>query len=294
MARINIEDAIYSDVRFHALLAKCGGDSDRAIGAMVRAWSLAQAWYLNEETKRMIPCTEWKKQRICDLLIEVGLAEAQENLIYVCGSDDQFAWLIQKSEAGRKSGEARKKKNFDEHTLTDVKSRSTHVNGPEPLSPSLSPTLSQSLDPNTPLTPQGEDVGEFGDLKSAAEKSTSELCKNAQSARVRLDDAFQLYNEILAGVGKLRHVRDVGDRTRREFINSLTAFPSLDHWRELFEMVKKSKKLTGQVETTWLATFSWLAVKENALKVEQGAYDDDFSQVKRDRILGDLADLKLE
>lgn len=292
MARINIEDSIYKDFRFMTLIMKTGS-VDHALGCLVRAWSLAQDWFLVGDTQGMIPLAEWKKQGISDLLLEVKLAEAHDNLIRVSGSEEQFAWLIQKAAAGAKSGEARRKKSELNGCSTDVNVRSTEGNGDEPLTPTLSPSLSlsQSHDLKSPHTPQGDDVE---GLRSAGEKSVEELSQTAKKAKVKLDDVIELYNQILAGVGKLKHCRDVGDKTRREFLNALSAFPTIDHWKVIFEMVRASKKLTGQVETTWLATFSWLAVKENALKVEQGTYDDDFTDVKKKSIEKNLESLELK
>lgn len=103
MARINIEDSIYRDGRFGELMIKCGS-LDMAIGKLVRAWSLAQKWYLKND--RMIPISEWDKQRMDYLIIEVGLADKIGNFIRMRGADEQFKWLLQRSDAGRRGGQA--------------------------------------------------------------------------------------------------------------------------------------------------------------------------------------------
>ncbi len=73
MARINIEDSIHTDRRFLKLI-QAVGCADRAMGALVRAWMLAQKWYLSPE--QMIPLEEWQKQEIPDAVIECGLAKS--------------------------------------------------------------------------------------------------------------------------------------------------------------------------------------------------------------------------
>jgi hypothetical protein len=114
MARINIEDSIYKDIRFTKLLLKCGS-LDSALGALLRAWSLAQRYYLTET--RMIPISEWNRQEINNAIIDVGLAEKIGEFIRICGADNQFSWLLQKSEAGKKT----KKRTLtnDQRTLTN-------------------------------------------------------------------------------------------------------------------------------------------------------------------------------
>lgn len=142
MARINIEDDIYKDIRFITLIAKTG-DVNTALGALVRAWSLAQKYYLDSETDRLIPKVEWKKQGMLDTILEVGLAEELENGIKVSGSEKQFAWLLQKSKAGKKSVELRRN-NKENKKRTPVNVRSTELNGSERLGTSSSISFSTS------------------------------------------------------------------------------------------------------------------------------------------------------
>lgn len=98
MARINIEDSLYQDQRFIDLAMALGGKF-QAIGALVCAWSLAQKWYI--KTDKMIPISEWEKQRLPREIISVGLAELIGDKVHVCGADKQFKWLQQRSQAGK-------------------------------------------------------------------------------------------------------------------------------------------------------------------------------------------------
>lgn len=134
MARVNIENSIYQDIRFSDLQRETVS-IDEALGALVRAWSLAQQFYLTTVNDRLIPLDEWERQRIHPAIIKVGLAEVREKGVYVCGAEQQFAWLIQKSNAGRKSAASKAKRKS-----TPVDSRSTPVNGPQPLPLTLSLT----------------------------------------------------------------------------------------------------------------------------------------------------------
>lgn len=146
MARINIEDSIYKDNRFLQLCMKTQS-VDAAIGGLVRAWSLGQVWYLTKN--KMIPVAEWRKQKINDLIIDVGLAHVEGEFIKIDGAEEQFSWLVQRSVAGKKSVASKKSKKEKNSTvvqrsLTTVESRSTKPDGSQPLSLSLPPTLSHS------------------------------------------------------------------------------------------------------------------------------------------------------
>ncbi len=136
MARINIEDSIYQDIRFHDLTKRLDGGIDAALGALVRAWSLAQKWYLKND--RTIPFDEWTKCRLPKEIIEVGLASLIDDSVRMAGADQHFAWLIQKSEAGKKSVNARS--THVQHTLTHVDGRRAH-SLPLVLTPTLTKTL---------------------------------------------------------------------------------------------------------------------------------------------------------
>lgn len=98
MARINIEDSIYKDSRFIKLVLKTG-DLEKALGALVRAWTIAQKWYLSPH--RMIPKKVWYDSEINPHILEVGLAEIIDDFVRVRGADEQFVWLKQRQDAGR-------------------------------------------------------------------------------------------------------------------------------------------------------------------------------------------------
>jgi len=109
MARINIEDSLFKDVRFTKLIIQMGS-LETALGCMVRAFIVAQEFWKNG--KRPIPKEEWDKHCLAPLLISVGLAtETEDGSIYVSGSEKQFEWLIKKQDAGKLGGlKSRRKK----------------------------------------------------------------------------------------------------------------------------------------------------------------------------------------
>lgn len=140
MARINIEDSIFRDHRFISLV-QSEGSYWAALGLIVGAWMLAQKYYLDTSNDRLIPLNEWDRS-LFGKLESIGLAERKQKGVYVKGSDEQFSWLVQRSNAGKKSAHSRKKPN---DRATDVQRNST-VEQPLTLTPTLTPTptLTQS------------------------------------------------------------------------------------------------------------------------------------------------------
>ena len=121
LARINIEQCIWTDHRFINLCMKTG-NIDQALGSLVRAWMIAQQWYLKDD--RLIPSSEWEKQNLPEALFEVGLASRNETgRVRMAGSEEQFGWLLQRSEAGKRGGGSNRKKG-----ATVDASRSTESN----------------------------------------------------------------------------------------------------------------------------------------------------------------------
>jgi hypothetical protein len=112
VARINIEDKIYRDERFHRLSAFEG--KYKALGLCVTAWDLAHRWYL-KHPEHLIPLAEWDASEELRLLEKYGLAERHENGIYVKGSKDECDYLTKRSDAGRKGG-LKSQENFSSKT----------------------------------------------------------------------------------------------------------------------------------------------------------------------------------
>lgn len=140
MARINVEDILWSDTRFMRLCIAMK-DEARAIGYMVLAWKLAQKHWCPE--KSPIPKADFVKNHLPIELIECGLAIETEQGVKMCGSEQHFAWWFQRSEAGKRSASSRK----EEHGSSQPNSngRSTAVDGTStPLRTSISSSSSSS------------------------------------------------------------------------------------------------------------------------------------------------------
>lgn len=160
MARINIEDSLYKDRRFINLYIRLQS-IEAALGALVRAWAVAQQFYTIDD--RRIPRAEWDKQGLMNEIIEVGLASEENGRIRVSGADAQFGWLLQRAEAGRKGGLSRGKKSHDipeevRCFLRESNASADKAEAKHPPSGANPPSLTLSLTP--PLTHSSDSVSD--------------------------------------------------------------------------------------------------------------------------------------
>lgn len=73
-----------------------------ALGALVEAWMIAQEyWKFNDLG---IPKKRWIEEELSDELIKCGFTEDNGDFLYMKGSKEQFSWLRQRMESGRKGG----------------------------------------------------------------------------------------------------------------------------------------------------------------------------------------------
>lgn len=139
MPRINIEDSLFLDIRYQHLVEKTGSRAS-ALGSVILAWIVAQKYWL--DNCRLVPIVEFKRVPNYEFLIETGLSRVSEDgeFVYVSGSKDQFAWILQKVNAGKTSGIARKRKSLEKSSNGE----GTATNGDERLRTSYSYSYSYS------------------------------------------------------------------------------------------------------------------------------------------------------
>lgn len=196
MARINIEDSLFKDGRFIDL-AIAMGSRHAALGAVIEAFMLAQEFYLNTSTDRMIPLTEWNRRKAVGLVIDVGLAELKgkdKDLIYVCGAEKQFAWLLQRQDAGAKGGrpknENQPNQNKPQEKKPEESGRLAEQSGSNPPTLSLTPTL--SLISNSNSSSDLNSLSKDNPSKKPKKKSTPEDRENNRKIKNAYVDAYRL------------------------------------------------------------------------------------------------------
>lgn len=115
MARINFEQDFLIDIRFLKLSEQIG--RRQAIGEVVELWFLAQLYWKKGE---LIPLDVFKIHEFSEATTKFGIAEIKPEGVYVKGSDEQFSWLKQRVDAGRKGGLA-KSNTYRKQTLAVAK-----------------------------------------------------------------------------------------------------------------------------------------------------------------------------
>ena len=150
MARINLETSLFESENFLDLVIKIGSKYE-ATGRLVWAFKLAQKYYLKNENNRLIPKSELPES--LEILISFGFitlvdekktvdinGDINTNIVgyYVKGSEEQFAWLLQRSNAGKSPRLNTKKRiSIIDTPFSPVQSRSAPFSPDEPLTLSL-------------------------------------------------------------------------------------------------------------------------------------------------------------
>jgi hypothetical protein len=104
MARLNIETRIVSDPRFQNLLIAVG-DRHKAKGMLWDLWELAQRFWFPE--RKPISREAWETAELTEALVDCGFVEHRDDGYYAKGSAEQFEWLFECREAGRRGGNKR-------------------------------------------------------------------------------------------------------------------------------------------------------------------------------------------
>jgi hypothetical protein len=207
VARINVEDSLWSDARFMRLCVKLG-DELRAAGAVLVAWKTAQKFWC--PNRQPISEAAFRDANLPDALVEVGLAERMADGVRMRGSEEHFSWWFDKKAAGMKSAAVRKER-FGSSQPSNTCRTPVHVapntpeqrsNAVEPLPLPLSPNTKRlnTKEVSTERSPSAERYGtipEFSDpildeffLKGQIKKSTQLLWIKAYQDPVWIKQEF--------------------------------------------------------------------------------------------------------
>jgi hypothetical protein len=255
LARINFEDSIFKEKAFEKLMFKLGSKRS-AMGALMEGFILAQDYYLCLENNRLIPIDVWKREEIADELIEFGYAVVHENGIYMRGSKDQFSWLIQKSEAGRKGGLKRAENAKLIVPATDQATSSVAIaslDGPKPLTLTL---------------PKEEE-------KNMSEANASDSIEiQTEDGKPKPIDLIDLWNDIkhpsLPAAAILTPDRE------RQARAILKKYPDIEFWKSFIGQINKSEFCLGRFEVKgnrskpWKANFDWILKLKTIVKFIEG------------------------
>jgi hypothetical protein len=157
MARVNIDDVAFSDLRFDVLAKRAGlTDADHARGKMARLWKYctdSETYYAPGEVIVAV-----LGDGGVDAMIASGLGRIEPDGIYVCGSRGRTEWLGAMRSRNTKGGQSRAKAQRDKHgRLTGKQDLSQPVTSQSPAkaggdSPACTSPLTLTLAPTLTLT----------------------------------------------------------------------------------------------------------------------------------------------
>lgn len=265
--RINIEDSLYADYRFKALVRNLG-DEDRAVGMCVRFWrSAAVRWAHDELVSR-----EQFRIEGFEPLAEVGLAEERESGFYAKGSEN-FEWYHAKVsaavKAGRASAAARKSKFGSAQPKPNPRTtpERTFEQTPEHGQPEPRTLEPSSLLGSVPCSNEQESTP----TEYSSAGASPPVHKNGNGHKGPTpDDLMALWNETR---GPLPQVKALSADRRKKAKARLHDNPHLDFWRDIIERMSRSAFCRGE-RTDWQANFDWLLKPDTALKISEGKFDD--------------------
>jgi hypothetical protein len=134
MARINIDESLFTDPRFISLCVLLKSEI-KAIGWWVKVARLAQTYWKLD--KQLIPFDAYEFAKFPKKLLDSGIVEKRESGYYLRGSEENFAWIYQKVISGRKShGGGRPLKSLE----NKQRQNNGKTTAKQPLTPTLTPT----------------------------------------------------------------------------------------------------------------------------------------------------------
>ncbi len=98
MARLNLEDKLFNDSRFRALMRRLG--EKMAIGEWVLVARAAQEYWIKD--RGLIPLNIWDLNEFSDELLRCELVEKRDDGYYLKGSENYFAWYEDKCKLAKK------------------------------------------------------------------------------------------------------------------------------------------------------------------------------------------------
>lgn len=250
MPRINIEDSIFKDNRYIELCI-AAGSRITAIGALAWLFIEAQKHYIEHGE---IPLEAWENARLPDYLITTGWAVRSETGVRARGQEEQFAWLRQRVEAGRKGGLS-KSQAVAKRSLADAKQNV----------PSSSFSFSEEKE---------------GIMSSAVADDSKKADQGGRESGPTTRDLMELWNSLaherLPRV-KLEDLEPGGKRDRAAKAR-LKKHPDSQFWIDLINSINESKFCLGLVKAepgkkVWRAHFDWILQVDVPAKIKEGKYN---------------------
>jgi hypothetical protein len=260
MARINIEDSLYKEQAFIDLVVATGS-IEVALGALVRAWTVAQKYWVPD--RKRIPRDVWDRERLRQAIIDSGLADENADGIYMRESDEQFSWLFQRSEAGKKPKRARQNDQesmFEQGESVDI-GRSSVDDREESVDHRARSSYSSSFS-------SSPSISDSGSSSSSGEEEVNALARGSTPQPALF---VEVWNSNRGELSKAKLTE-----TRKKHIKQrIKEEPDLEYWTRVVRRIAESDFCCGRGAGggTWVATIDWLLRPDTHVKVMEGKYD---------------------
>lgn len=282
MARLNVEvDKIWRKAGFQKLMIQVG-DRHKAKGIVIDLWELAQQYWFPE--RKLIPEQAFKEADLPDILFDpaIGLAERRPDGIYAKGSEEQFQWLFEAQEKGRKGGKA----SADKRKARNSKKKSDKLSTDEPKST----TAQAQVDPGSAQVNLAQPSllsSLFSFLFSHYSKLLtlnscvipSELLSADPPIKLSPTDLFEFWNEVRETLPEAERLSK-GRLTLAKA--QLEKYPDPVHWAKAMVKIQKSEFCV----TEWRPGFDVFLSEEKRLRAIEGKYDHRSSKPKKQAPVG--------
>lgn len=252
MARINIDDKLWSDPRFDALKRRMGGDEEKAAGRLLKIFRMAQEYWVTDD--QLIPLSIWELYGFGDVEA-VGLAERTDKGVYIKGTSDRMQWLKNKQKAGQHSAEARRSKfGTAQPSSNRPRTDSEQVfenprTDSEPLSPSPSPSPVKEIPYSSTLVDQPT--------------------KHKKEANLN-HPLFKIWNKHR---GTLPKASAMSQKRTTAANARLKENSDENYWVGIVQRLAASDFCQGKSDRNWVADIDFFLKPDTHVKVLEGKYD---------------------
>jgi hypothetical protein len=104
VARVNVEQVVFTDPRYALLGRLIGSDRWGAIGRMTLVWHVCQERESYVLTEEVVNSLFDDVSRMSEALLTSGLAKKHRFGLYICGTKGRIEWLAKKRDTARKNG----------------------------------------------------------------------------------------------------------------------------------------------------------------------------------------------
>lgn len=264
MARLNLDDSIFKEQGFQDLLI-ASGNRHLAKGYVVELYELAQKyWFPN---RKPIPLDVFEASGLPEVIYaKGGLARLTEEGVYARGSEERFAWLFQKSEAGKK-----KKKKKTSKKATVEPEPECEENGSDDNA-RIAGDNTRSSGENVREHPRSSYLFSLFSYLFSHNSNSNSFLNEIPAEQIRPHDSLQPEDLLFLwgqARGPFSAVAKFSKARRDKARSQLRRYPDATHWAQVMARFRWSKFC----EEEWKPTFDDFLSETKRIRALEGKYD---------------------